>query len=124
MTIYYSNTTKGFYDTEIIKYDVLPEDIIEITQEQHEYFLNELNANNKVITINSNNEFELIERTYSWQEIRAIRNIMIINTDYTQLPDFPEAKKQEWATYRQLLRDIPQTYSNAQDVIWPTKPEN
>lgn len=24
--------------------------------------------------------------------------------------------------YRQALRDIPQTFTNAQDVVWPTKP--
>ena len=25
--------------------------------------------------------------------------------------------------YRQALRDIPQTFSDAQDVVWPTKPQ-
>lgn len=61
-------------------------------------------------------------------EIRARRNERLIKSDWTQFPDSPlsESKKAEWSVYRQALRDIPQTYSDAtslDDIIWPTKPE-
>ena len=61
-------------------------------------------------------------------EIRVRRNERLIKSDWTQSPDSPltDAKKAEWTTYRQALRDIPETYSDAtslDDIIWPTKPE-
>jgi len=60
--------------------------------------------------------------------LRDNRDIKLSNSDWTQFPDSPltTAKKAEWATYRQALRDIPETYSDAtslDDIIWPTKPE-
>jgi hypothetical protein len=32
-------------------------------------------------------------------------------------------EKEMWASYRQLLKDIPQTYSNTVDVVYPKKPK-
>lgn len=57
-------------------------------------------------------------------ELRIIRNNALRSSDWTQMPDAPftDAKKAEWATYRQELRDITNTYSNCEDVVWPTKP--
>ena len=56
------------------------------------------------------------------------RNGLLYESDWTQSPDSPlsDSKKAEWTTYRQAIRDIPQTYSDAtslDDIIWPTKPE-
>jgi len=47
--------------------------------------------------------------------------------DWTQAADSPlsDTKKAEWATYRQALRDLPNSYttlSNKDDVVWPTPP--
>ena len=83
----------------------------------------ELNSNNKIISI-VNGEIVLEDKPTSllWDNLRVYRNILLKESDYTQLPDFPEAKKVEWATYRQALRDIPQTYATPEEVIWPTKP--
>ena len=60
--------------------------------------------------------------------IRYRRKVSLSNSDWTQMPDSPlsDAKKQEWSTYRQALRDLPETYIGAtsiDDIIWPTKPE-
>jgi len=62
------------------------------------------------------------------KELRIKRNAKLQRSDWTQFPDSPlsDSKKSEWATYRQALRDIPDTYSEAtslDDIIWPTKPE-
>jgi hypothetical protein len=58
---------------------------------------------------------------------RRLRAELLAETDYTQLPDtaMSDAKKAEWAAYRQALRDLPQTYSSATsfaEIIFPTKP--
>lgn len=63
-------------------------------------------------------------KTYTDEEfLRERRNELLLNSDYTQLPDSPltSAKKQEWATYRQALRDLPTT-ADPSNITWPTKP--
>lgn len=60
--------------------------------------------------------------------IRIQRNELLKESDWTQLNDCPlsDLKKQEWATYRQELRDLPSLYQSANniaDVIFPNIPE-
>ena len=45
------------------------------------------------------------EKVLRWQ-----REILLKESDWTQMPDSPltESKKAEWATYRQVLRDLPE----------------
>ena len=62
MPIYYSNSTFGFYDTDSVAYTSLPSDLIQITTDDHTRFINELNSNNKMIVIDSNNNIQLIDR--------------------------------------------------------------
>lgn len=40
--------------------------------------------------------------------VRSKRDSLLAASDWTQLPDVPDAVKSEWATYRQALRDFPQ----------------
>jgi len=56
-----------------------------------------------------------------WNEIRSMRNGFLVQSDWTQLNDSKE-NKEAWAGYRQELRDIPQTFSTPESVIWPPKP--
>jgi len=75
-----------------------------------------------------------------WFEIREKRNLRLIETDWTQMPDSPlsETEKIEFATYRQQLRDLIQeikkhdNYTNEDetnprdmcgDWSFPTKPK-
>ena len=63
-----------------------------------------------------------------WETIRLQRNELLNQSDWTQINDSPlsDSKKQEWAKYRQSLRDLPATYqsvNNIADVIFPTIPE-
>lgn len=60
------------------------------------------------------------EEDMSW--LREQRDRKIAATDWTQLPDVPEATRTAWQTYRQALRDVPQNYTNMLDVVWPTEP--
>ncbi|EMC2457133.1 phage tail assembly chaperone [Vibrio cholerae] len=59
-----------------------------------------------------------------WDQIRKYRDYLVSETDWTQMPDAPldDAKKAEFTAYRQVLRDIPQTYSDPDAVVWPEKP--
>ena len=55
-------------------------------------------------------------------KLRAERNARLVACDYTQLPDFA-GDKQAWATYRQILRDLPANVSDARIFdAWPNKP--
>jgi len=56
-----------------------------------------------------------------WNEIRSKRNSFLTQSDWTQLED-SKKNKEAWAGYRQQLRDIPQTFSIPESVIWPSKP--
>jgi hypothetical protein len=121
MTIYYSPTTKGFYDTDF-GYSSFPQDIIEITKERHAEFLNGMNMQNKELVLSESN-LVLQDRVVviTWEQIRSKRNNLLALSDYTQMADWP-GDKEAWATYRQALRDLTQTYTNAADVVWPSKP--
>jgi hypothetical protein len=72
---------------------------------------------------------EAVVRTDNVLEIlRNKRNELLKESDWTQVNDCPlsDSKKQEWATYRQELRDLPSLYQSANniaDVIFPSIPE-
>jgi len=53
---------------------------------------------------------------------RAKRNQLLAASDWTQLPDIPEAIKLAWQPYRQTLRDVPEQPGFPQDIQWPEKP--
>ena len=54
--------------------------------------------------------------------VRAERNTLLAQTDWTQAGDVPQATKDAWSAYRQALRDIPQQAGFPVNVIFPTKP--
>lgn len=58
-------------------------------------------------------------------KVRSTRNIYLLNTDWTQLPDvnLNETQKLRWAKYRQKLRDLPQTKEWPDKITWPSLPE-
>jgi hypothetical protein len=70
-------------------------------------------------------------------DVRSRRDGMLRNSDWTQIGDaaLGDHTAEEWATYRQALRDVPQTYSRVSELTtvdpdtgavtsnWPTPPE-
>lgn len=54
--------------------------------------------------------------------IRAIRNKLLTDTDWTQIAD-ASADKEVYATYRQALRDITIHESFPYNIEWPVQPE-
>ena len=57
-----------------------------------------------------------------WTQIREKRNGLLAGCDWTQLQDSP-VNAQDWATYRQSLRNIPQDFDSPDDVVWPIRPQ-
>lgn len=76
--------------------------IVQLTQE-------EIDTKNQVIT------------TQKWADVRASRNLLLADSDWTQLADSPVYNKDDWKIYRQQLRDITQA-QNPEDIAWPVKP--
>jgi hypothetical protein len=56
--------------------------------------------------------------------IIAQRSNLLFKSDWTQLPNGPltQQQQEQWATYRQALRDITAQSGYPTNVIWPTKP--
>jgi len=60
----------------------------------------------------------------SLDALRALRVVKLKSSDWTQAADSPlsDAKKAEWATYRQQLRDLPANTTDPANPTWPTPP--
>ena len=63
------------------------------------------------------------EDTLTWDSIRATRDKILKDTDWTMTTG-ATVDQAQWAAYRQNLRDLPQTYKDKtpDDVVWPTQP--
>ncbi len=56
-----------------------------------------------------------------WDEVREIRNQLLVECDWTQLSDIPTETKELWTNYRQELRNIT-NQTNPFNISWPVKP--
>lgn len=71
------------------------------------------------------NEEQIAElvRNSELNNLRRVRNQLIAETDWTQFEDISKETRDKWKPYRQALRDITNTYSSLNNVVWPTAPE-
>jgi hypothetical protein len=60
----------------------------------------------------------------TWDDIRSVRNGVLTQCDWTQLADAPLTTEQRaaWASYRQQIRAVPQTFETPEAVVWPSQP--
>lgn len=65
----------------------------------------------------------LEEADINWLTIRKKRNYLLSSTDWTMTPG-ATLDQAQWSAYRQILRDLPQTYkaSGPESVVWPKQP--
>ena len=66
------------------------------------------------------------KRQLDWIPFREQRDQLLKDSDWTQISDYAlvtEEEKVLWAEYRQALRDLPETYPDPADIVWPSKPE-
>jgi len=115
MTIYYSKTNKGFYDSAIHK--TLPNDAVEISKELHSQLLSggEIDFDT---TPPSNKPAPLPD--YGAM-VRFKRDQLLAASDWSVLTDSPLSKTQKmaWIEYRQALRDVPNQDGFPENVIFP-----
>ena len=69
------------------------------------------------------NTAEAVDDTLTWDDIRSTRDQILRDTDWT-MTSGATVDQAQWAAYRQVIRDIPQTYKDKtpDDVVWPTQP--
>lgn len=74
-------------------------------------------------TLQARSEFEIadyVPPAPTWVDIRSKRDRLLAETDWQAGTDVTMTDAQK--AYRQALRDVPQTFANPEDVVWPTKP--
>lgn len=74
----------------------------------------------------SQKELDKESRDKALNGLRGARNSLLTSSDWTQMPDSPlsDQEKQQWATYRQALRDLPANTPDPLNVTWPEPPTN
>ena len=101
--------------------------VFSINEEQYTDLQDNCDASESggVVTIIKSAEWLENKNNEAWRKIRKERSQLLKDSDYIMVSDAPitTEKKEEWTTYRQSLRDIPQTFSNPDDVTYPDKPE-
>lgn len=128
MTIYYSPSTKSFWDNNINNPSKIPNDKIEITSNYRFELIEGLNSGG-TISINELGQPVITPRSESdtllilAENYRLQRDSLLKDSDWTQLPDAPNDTKTAWATYRQALRDLPQQSGFPNNITWPTAPQ-
>ena len=69
---------------------------------------------------------DMVRTVITWDELesRGRRNEKLSACDWTQGQDSPlsDAKRAEWATYRQALRDLPSNTPDVNGLEWPVTP--
>lgn len=122
---FYVQLKNGKIDNYINYLPELPEgfSVVEITDIEFDQIINQRThyfdiTDNTVKIINKSDED-------IWFEIRNKRNTLLRESDWTQINDSPlnTEKKNEWLNYRNNLRNLPQTFINPDEVIWPDVPE-
>jgi hypothetical protein len=56
-----------------------------------------------------------------WERLRNRRNELLSQSDFRMIADAPW-EKAAWATYRQALRDLPNSITNPADAVFPSEP--
>ena len=101
--------------------------VFSVNEEQYDDLADGCDASESggVITIIKSAEWLENKNNEAWRKIRKERNQLLKDSDYIMVSDAPitTEKKEEWTTYRQVLRDIPQDYDSPDEVVYPTKPK-
>lgn len=62
---------------------------------------------------------------YEMQLIFKKRSDLLLDSDWTHsTTDRPVPYKNEWAVYRQALRDITKQPGYPEEIVWPISPDN
>lgn len=125
MALFYSASTGGFYDDNILHKRKIPIDAVTITEDQHQVLLADQSAG-KIIVADSKGEPRSKDRPApAYDELaasaRVKRDVLIAGTDYLVMPDYPISTDllAKVKVYRQALRDITIQVGFPYDIDWP-----
>jgi hypothetical protein len=85
----------------------------------------------KFLYIDDKFSYKLLEQEIAdkWIDIRNRRDALLQESDNLSGIIWPDlwaskttADKTTWTTYRKALRDLPETYTNPDEVVWPLLP--
>ena len=80
----------------------------------------------KAVSVDKDGNRTETEHVMSWEEIRYWRDYALTFSDHftrsDRWDDLTSQQQVELKSFRKTLRDIPQTYSKEEDVIFPVKP--
>ena len=103
-------------------------DILDVVIDGKHYGVPPNTANRHYVAVQEwlaagNTPEEAVDDTLTWDSIRATRDQILIDTDWTMTTG-ASVDQAQWAAYRQNIRDIPQTYKDKtpDEVVWPTQP--
>jgi len=73
--------------------------------------------------MNGTEVVEVVPLSYSWDEIRRVRNRQLARTDWRAMKD--RTLSTAWKEYRSALRDLPQNHDTPSDAVehWPVMPD-
>jgi len=73
---------------------------------------------------NNNPVYEIMSANTKLEIIRDMRSGLLENSDWMMTTDSPlsDEKRTEWQTYRQVLRDLPQSNTDPFSILFPTRP--
>ena len=74
------------------------------------------------VRLETTEEYKTAATVRKTQQVLMERQAQLNYSDWTQMPDVVLANKTEWATYRQLLRDVTAQPGFPWSVTWPTRP--
>jgi len=76
------------------------------------------------MNVDLSNERDPEEVPAEWwlERMRRHRDRFLVASDWTQTTDDPTGKRDEWAAYRQALRDFPATWVAGPTVDFPDPP--
>lgn len=103
------------YDNELVEFIASPDDTEDYGRELYEMLNSKYSDQVAPVT-----QEELYQEAVNLAKHR--RYLELKDTDWTQLPDVPEATKTLWAEYRQALRDITSQEGFPYDIVWPEVP--
>ena len=121
---YYSKITSGFYKPEIHG-NGIPADAVEISDETYRSLFAQQAEGKQIVSDADGYPIAITPPiiTPTWEQIKAQRDKLLQQCDWTVLPDSPVSNQSVWLTYRQALRDIPQDFATPEEVVWPTTPQ-
>lgn len=130
---YFSRTTLGFYDDSFHGAKdkpgvIIPADAVEVAEEKYN-LLFAAQASGKMIADGGDGNPVAVDRPppppdVLWSQVRKQRDNLLAASDWSQFNDSPlsPADRARWATYRQVLRDLPMTQINPAQIVWPKVP--